>query len=104
MHDLNVLSVWLMLLVQCCAGTSWIERNQIRRATLSFAAALRVVDLSDHFNALVIMGFSFGSFDKICTSVALIPCPLLGTSQGLEPSCYSRNVQLGSQLIFQPGE
>jgi hypothetical protein len=36
-------------------------------------------------------GFSFGSFDLICEHAALTVCPLLGT------------VQLGSQIVFQPG-
>lgn len=48
-------------------------------------------------------GFSFGSFDLICEHAALTVCPLLGTGQGIMPTCYSRNVQLGSQIIFQPG-
>jgi hypothetical protein len=47
-------------------------------------------------------GFSFGSFDLICEHAALTVCPLLGTAQGIMPTCYSRNVQLGSQIIFQP--
>jgi hypothetical protein len=48
-------------------------------------------------------GFSFGSFDLICEHAALTVCPLLGTGQGIMPTCYSRNVQLGSQIVFQPG-
>ncbi|KAF9231603.1 chitin synthase III catalytic subunit-domain-containing protein [Melanogaster broomeanus] len=49
------------------------------------------------------MGLSFGSFDGICSVAALVICPLLGSSgQGMEPTCYSRNVQVGSTLIFQP--
>jgi len=49
------------------------------------------------------MGISFGSFDGVCGTAALVICPLLGGSgQGIEPSCYSRNVQIGSTLIFQP--
>ncbi|KAK4685757.1 hypothetical protein P7C73_g4380, partial [Tremellales sp. Uapishka_1] len=44
----------------------------------------------------------FGSFDYVCERAALVICPLLGTQQGIEPNCYSRNVQLGSQIIFQP--
>ncbi|EIW67946.1 hypothetical protein TREMEDRAFT_44955 [Tremella mesenterica DSM 1558] len=47
-------------------------------------------------------GFKFGSFDFICERAALTICPLLGSSQGTTPTCYSRNVQLGSQLFFQP--
>ena len=49
------------------------------------------------------MGFKFGSFDSICDTAALPVCPLLGTSQGMEPTCYSRNVDLGGTTIFQPG-
>ncbi|PWN92387.1 hypothetical protein FA10DRAFT_250697 [Acaromyces ingoldii] len=48
------------------------------------------------------MGISFGSYDKICDEVALIVCPLLGSDLGLEPSCYSRNVEINSTVIFQP--
>ncbi|KAL7414361.1 chitin synthase III catalytic subunit-domain-containing protein [Mrakia frigida] len=49
------------------------------------------------------MAFKFGSFDSICGQGALPVCPLLGTSQGIEPGCYSRNVDLGGTIIFQPG-
>jgi len=49
------------------------------------------------------MGITFGSFDGVCGTAALVICPLLGSSgQGIEPNCYSRNVQIGSTLIFQP--
>lgn len=49
--------------------------------------------------------FSFGSYDWICNRAALIVCPLLGeTSYGIEPVCYSRNVEFGKTLVFQPGE
>ena len=48
--------------------------------------------------------FKFGDFDYICERAALTICPLLGTPLGVMPTCYSRNVQLGSQVIFQPGE
>ena len=47
--------------------------------------------------------FKFGSFDAICERAALTICPLVGTDLGVMPTCYSRNVQLGSQIIFQPG-
>lgn len=51
------------------------------------------------------MGLSFGNFDQACETVALVVCPLLGDTQmGLEPSCYSRNVEINKTLIFQPGE
>ncbi|POY72344.1 hypothetical protein BMF94_4646 [Rhodotorula taiwanensis] len=46
---------------------------------------------------------SFGSYDWICSRGALIVCPLLGdTNYGIEPQCYSRNVQFGRTLVFQP--
>ncbi|KAH9947356.1 chitin synthase III catalytic subunit [Amylocystis lapponica] len=48
------------------------------------------------------MGISFGSFNGICETAALVICPLIGTSQGIEPSCYSRNVEVAKTLIFQP--
>ncbi|KAH7908160.1 chitin synthase III catalytic subunit-domain-containing protein [Hygrophoropsis aurantiaca] len=49
------------------------------------------------------MGISFGSFDGVCSTAALVICPLMGAEgQGIEPSCYSRNVQIGNTLIFQP--
>jgi Chitin synthase export chaperone len=38
------------------------------------------------------MGVQFGSFDSICQTAALVICPLLGSDQGIEPTCYSRNV------------
>ncbi|KAI0757470.1 chitin synthase III catalytic subunit [Daedaleopsis nitida] len=48
------------------------------------------------------MGIKFGSFDEICQTAALVICPLIGSSQGIEPSCYSRNVEISGTLIFQP--
>lgn len=48
------------------------------------------------------MGFSFGNFDAICTTAALIPCSLLG-EYGIEPVCYARNVEINSTILFQPG-
>lgn len=48
------------------------------------------------------MGFEFGSFNAICERAALIICPLVGTDQGIEPTCYSRNVDIGGTLLFQP--
>jgi len=47
------------------------------------------------------MGIKFGSFDEICETAALVICPLIG-NQGVEPTCYSRNVDLGGTLLFQP--
>ncbi|KAI9509868.1 chitin synthase III catalytic subunit [Russula earlei] len=48
------------------------------------------------------MGVQFGSFNVICQTAALVICPLLGSDQGIEPSCYSRNVDIAGTLIFQP--
>lgn len=48
------------------------------------------------------MGIEFGSFNAICETAALVICPLVGTDQGIEPTCYSRNVDVGGTLIFQP--
>jgi len=48
------------------------------------------------------MGVEFGSFDAICETAALVVCPLIGSDQGVEPKCYSRNVDVGGTLIFQP--
>jgi hypothetical protein len=61
------------------------------------------------------MGFSFGDFDSICSSAALIICPLMGTSSsnpnggggggsrmGIQPNCYARNVELNGTILFQP--
>lgn len=45
----------------------------------------------------------FGSFDDICETAALVVCPLVGASKGIEPTCYSRNVEIANQLLFQPG-
>jgi len=44
----------------------------------------------------------FGSFNDVCLKAALVICPLIGTEQGIEPTCYSRNVEIASSLIFQP--
>lgn len=49
------------------------------------------------------MPFSFGNYDGVCKEVALIVCPMLGAGDfGIEPTCYSRNVQINSTIIFQP--
>jgi len=44
----------------------------------------------------------FGDFNSICERVALTVCPLVGADEGVEPTCYSRNVEIASTLIFQP--
>lgn len=47
---------------------------------------------------------AFGKYEWICSRGALIVCPLLGeTDYGIEPVCYSRNVEFGRTLVFQPG-
>lgn len=53
------------------------------------------------------MGLSFTfqlfKFDGVCQTVALTLCPLIGKYDGIEPLCYSRNVEFAGMLIFQPG-
>ncbi|RIA92852.1 chitin synthase III catalytic subunit [Glomus cerebriforme] len=44
----------------------------------------------------------FGDFNSICEKVALTVCPLVGAEEGIEPTCYSRNVEIAGTLIFQP--
>ncbi|ORX53938.1 hypothetical protein DM01DRAFT_1335789 [Hesseltinella vesiculosa] len=53
---------------------------------------------------MVAITYEFGafSFEGICRTVALSLCPMLGQYDGIEPVCYSRNVDLGGNLIFQP--
>ncbi|KAH8834073.1 chitin synthase III catalytic subunit-domain-containing protein [Flagelloscypha sp. PMI_526] len=49
------------------------------------------------------MPIQFGSFQNICETASLVVCPLLGSNNhGIEPACYSRNVELGGILFFQP--
>ncbi|KAG0140678.1 hypothetical protein CROQUDRAFT_99782 [Cronartium quercuum f. sp. fusiforme G11] len=50
------------------------------------------------------MGFSFGDFNQICSSAALIVCPLMGSTNGIgiQPNCYARNVELNGLILFQP--
>jgi len=48
------------------------------------------------------MGIQFGSFDAICETAALVICPLIGSDHGIEPTCYSRNVEISGRLLFQP--
>lgn len=54
-------------------------------------------------SATATSAFKFGNFTAVCERAALVVCPILQTANGIEPNCYSRNVQLGKQLIFQPG-
>ncbi|KAI9243829.1 chitin synthase III catalytic subunit [Phascolomyces articulosus] len=53
--------------------------------------------------SLVHFNFQLFKFDGVCQSVALTLCPLIGKSDGIEPLCYSRNVEFAGTLIFQPG-
>jgi len=46
--------------------------------------------------------FNFGKFDGVCNTVTLTLCPLIGKPDGIEPLCYSRNVEVAGTLIFQP--
>ncbi|KAF8637467.1 hypothetical protein AX16_010795 [Volvariella volvacea WC 439] len=48
------------------------------------------------------MGIEFGSFNSICETAALVICPLVGDEYGIIPKCYSRNVDIGGTLFFQP--
>ncbi|KAJ1926617.1 Chitin synthase, class 7, partial [Linderina pennispora] len=46
--------------------------------------------------------YKFGYYDQICHTVQMAACPLLGANQiGFEPSCYARNIEVSSALIFQ---
>jgi hypothetical protein len=47
--------------------------------------------------------FEVFSFSGICQTVALSLCPLIGQTNGIEPVCYSRNIDVAGNLIFQPG-
>ncbi|KAI8971468.1 chitin synthase III catalytic subunit [Mycotypha africana] len=42
------------------------------------------------------------NFNGICRTIALSLCPLIGEHDAIEPVCYSRNVDLGGNIIFQP--
>jgi len=46
------------------------------------------------------MGIQFGSFDSICETAALVICPLIGSDHGIEPICYSRNVEISGKLFI----
>ncbi|CAH7688260.1 chitin synthase III catalytic subunit [Phakopsora pachyrhizi] len=50
------------------------------------------------------MGFSFGDFNQICSSAALVVCPLMSSTSGvgIQPNCYARNVELSGIVLFQP--
>nr|CAG8510237.1 5755_t:CDS:2 [Entrophospora candida] len=44
----------------------------------------------------------FGDFTGICQEIALTLCPLVGAPEGIEPTCYSRNIEIAGTLLFQP--
>ncbi|OZJ02163.1 hypothetical protein BZG36_04636 [Bifiguratus adelaidae] len=48
------------------------------------------------------VSFQFLKFDGVCSTIAISLCPILDKYDGTEPSCYSRNAELGGTLIFQP--
>ncbi|CAO3622601.1 unnamed protein product [Cunninghamella blakesleeana] len=50
----------------------------------------------------ITFSFEAFSFTGICQTVALTLCPLIGSTNGIEPVCYSRNVDLAGNLVFQP--
>lgn len=66
----------------------------------------------DHINSIIYAkassiqkspGFSllpFGSFSNVCLQSCMNICPAL---QLPEPKCYSRNIDIGGFLLFQPG-
>ncbi|BFZ64335.1 Chitin synthase, class 7 [Saitoella coloradoensis] len=43
----------------------------------------------------------FGDFTEICERAQLPLCSLVGGSQGLEATCYARNIELANTMIFQ---
>ncbi|CDH50472.1 chitin synthase export chaperone [Lichtheimia corymbifera JMRC:FSU:9682] len=53
-----------------------------------------MVDITFQFDAF--------NFDGICKTVQLTLCPIIGRDEGIVPVCYSRNVELADNLIFQP--
>ncbi|KAI7907129.1 chitin synthase III catalytic subunit [Cokeromyces recurvatus] len=50
----------------------------------------------------IIYSFDALNFYGICRTVAISLCPLIGEQDGIEPVCYSRNVELAGNIIFQP--
>ncbi|CEG69515.1 hypothetical protein RMATCC62417_05577 [Rhizopus microsporus] len=50
----------------------------------------------------IIYKFESFSFNGICQTVALSLCPLIGQPNGIEPVCYSRNIDLAGNIVFQP--
>ncbi|CAO3612148.1 unnamed protein product [Mucor hiemalis] len=50
----------------------------------------------------IIYKFEALNFNGICSTIAISLCPLIGQYDGIEPVCYSRNVELSGNIIFQP--
>lgn len=50
----------------------------------------------------IIYSFEALNFNGICKTIAISLCPLIGQTDGIEPVCYSRNVELSGNIIFQP--
>lgn len=48
------------------------------------------------------MTIEFGDFKALCQTASLVVCPMLHSPNGIEPTCYSRNVGLGGVVFFQP--
>ncbi|RKO97059.1 hypothetical protein CXG81DRAFT_9391 [Caulochytrium protostelioides] len=46
--------------------------------------------------------FAFGSFNSFCDQIAMSLCPLVGPNPAIEPTCYSRNIEISRTLIFEP--
>ena len=78
-----------------------VHHSQLCHPSTSTSRKRRPLGIDTELSAM--SPFKFGHFDAICERAALTICPLIGTDLGVMPTCYSRNVQLGSQIIFQPG-
>lgn len=50
----------------------------------------------------IVYSFEALNFNGICKTIAISLCPLIGQYDGIEPVCYSRNVELSGNIIFQP--
>lgn len=50
----------------------------------------------------IVYKFEALNFNGICSTIAISLCPLIGQYDGIEPVCYSRNVELSGNIIFQP--
>ncbi|KAI9279194.1 chitin synthase III catalytic subunit [Sporodiniella umbellata] len=50
----------------------------------------------------VTYSFDALTFNGICKTIAISLCPMIGQYNGIEPVCYSRNVELSGNIIFQP--